>query len=84
MEYVPLTPTRGRITLATNVNMRLSFLPLFVINKTCRTFAFDYFKNVMKVNQHFKGSQWEKKMKDNAEIYQYFKERVDLYLEDNS
>ena len=66
MEYVPLTPTRGKITLATNVNMRLSFLPLFVINKTCRVFAFDYFKNIMKVNKQFKGSEWEKKMKENS------------------
>lgn len=49
--------------------MQLSFLPLFVINKTCRAFAFDYFKNVMKINQQFKGSEWEKKMKENSEIY---------------
>ena len=63
MEYTPVTETRGRIRLATNVNMRLGFLPMFIINKSCRIFAFDYFKNVMKVNKHFKGSEWEKKMK---------------------
>ncbi len=43
MEYTPVTMNRGRIRLATNVNMKLGFLPMFIINKTCRIFAFDYF-----------------------------------------
>jgi hypothetical protein len=55
--------TRGKIRLATNVNMGLNFLPLFVINQSCRMFAFDYFKNIIDVNKKFKGSLWEKKIK---------------------
>lgn len=43
MEYIPLSANRGKIRLATNVNMKLGFLPFFIINKTCRIFAFDYF-----------------------------------------
>jgi hypothetical protein len=58
-----VSTTKGKIRLATNVNMGLNFLPLFVINKSCRIFAFDYFKNIMDVNKNFKGSLWEKKMK---------------------
>ena len=48
--------------MATNVNMQLNFLPMFVINKSCRIFAFDFFKNLIKVNKQFKNSVWEKKM----------------------
>ena len=47
MEYTPVTEIRGKIRLATNVNMRLGFLPMFIINKSCRIFAFDYFKNIL-------------------------------------
>ena len=80
MEYVPLSPNRGKITLAMNINMQLTFLPLFVLNRTCKIFAFDFFKNVMKVNNQFKGSEWEKKMKENHDIYDYFRERIKQYL----
>lgn len=65
MEYVPIGENRGRVRLSTNIDLKLGFLPLFIINKSCRIFAFDYFKNLMKVNKHFAGSAWEKKMKDN-------------------
>jgi hypothetical protein len=54
--------SRGKIRLSTNINLKMGFLPLFVINKSCRVFAFDYFKNIMEVNKNFKGSLWEKKM----------------------
>ena len=63
--------------------MQLGFLPMFVINKTCRIFAFDYFKNVIKVNKHFKGSQWEQKMQENPDIYVFFRERIKSYLEEH-
>lgn len=80
MEYTPLTANRGKIRLATNVNMRLGFLPFFIINKTCRIFAFDYFENLVKVNKEFKGSMWEKKMMENLSTYNFFKERIKEYL----
>lgn len=43
MEYIPIGPSRGKIRLGTNINLRLGFLPFFIINKTCRIFAFDFF-----------------------------------------
>ena len=62
IQYTPLSERKGKMRLATNVNMQLGFLPMFIINKSCRTFAFDYFKNMMNVNKKFKGSEWQKKM----------------------
>lgn len=49
---------------------------MFIINKSARIFAFDYFKNLLKVNKHFQGSKWEEKMKQNPDIYNHFKKRV--------
>jgi hypothetical protein len=40
------------------VDMNLEFIPKFILNKTARIFAFDYFKNMIKVNKKFKGSEW--------------------------
>lgn len=44
--------------LATNIDMKLGFLPMFIVNKTLRIFSFDYFKNLLKVNKNFAGSAW--------------------------
>ena len=56
MEYIPIGRNRGKIRLATNIDMKIGFLPLFVINKSLRIFAFDYFENLMDVNKNFIGS----------------------------
>lgn len=45
--------------------MKLDFLPQFILNMSARKFAFDYFKNIIKVNRNFKGSAWEQKIKEN-------------------
>lgn len=38
--------------------MKMNFLPLFILNKSARIFAFDYFKNVIKIAKNYKGSPW--------------------------
>jgi hypothetical protein len=38
--------------------MKLNYLPQFIINVSARKFAFDYFKNVIKVNKKFENSLW--------------------------
>jgi hypothetical protein len=43
--------------------MKLNFLPQWILNMSARSFAFDYFKNIIKKNKNFKGSPWEKKIK---------------------
>ncbi len=56
--------------------MKLNFLPQFILNMSARKFAFDYFKNIIKVNKNFKGSAWEQKIKENPEFYGFFKSKV--------
>lgn len=38
--------------------MKMNFIPSFIINASARRFAFNYFKNIIKVNKKFKGSLW--------------------------
>lgn len=37
----------------------------------------------MKVNEKFKGSQWEQRMLAKPEIYAFFRERINQYLEES-
>jgi hypothetical protein len=58
VEYIPIDKDRAKIRLASKVDMKMNFLPQFIINKSARTFAFDYFKNIVKKSTKFKGSAW--------------------------
>ena len=56
LEYKPVSETRGLIKMASCVDLKMNFLPKFVLNKTARMFAFDYFKNMIDINLKFAGS----------------------------
>lgn len=47
VEYIPTTKHRAKIRLASKVDMKLNFLPQFILHKSARIFAFDYFKNIL-------------------------------------
>jgi hypothetical protein len=64
-----LTRKRAKVRLASKIDMKLNFLPQFILNMSARKFAFDYFKHIIKMNKNFKGSAWEKKIKENLEFY---------------
>ena len=59
VEYIPITKERARVRLASRIDMKLNFLPQFILNHSARKFAFNYFKNIIKLNENFKGSKWE-------------------------
>jgi len=77
VEYIPVTKTRAKVRLASKVDMKLNFLPQFIVNMSARKFAFDYFKNIIKMNKNFKGSPWEAKIKKNPDFYGFFRKRVE-------
>ena len=43
--------------------MKMNYLPSFLLFKSARIFAFDYFKNIIDRIKKFNGSEWEKKVK---------------------
>jgi hypothetical protein len=57
---------KGKIRMATCVDLKITILPNFILNKTARIFAFDYFKNIINVNKKFSGSIWEKTINDKS------------------
>jgi hypothetical protein len=47
--------------MISSIDLKMDFLPLFVINKSARIFSFDYIKNFQKINSKMKGTKWEKR-----------------------
>lgn len=63
VEYTPLSRTRAKVRIANNVDLKFKYLPYFLLYRTTVKFGVDYFKNVIKVNEKFKNSEWERKIK---------------------
>jgi hypothetical protein len=51
--------------MAICIDLKISILPKFILNKTARIFAFDYFKNMLNINKKFK-----------PEHYNFFREKI--------
>lgn len=43
MEYIPISSKRAKIRLASKIDMKMDFVPRFILFKSARIFAFDYF-----------------------------------------
>ena len=50
VQYKPLGVGRGLITTANKVDMKLRFIPLFIIELVSKKFCVDFLKIVMKVS----------------------------------
>lgn len=58
VEYKPRPNGKAIIRLASKIDMKLNFLPLFILNKSARIFAFDYFRNILDRTKKYVGSAW--------------------------
>ncbi len=77
IEYTPKPNNRCSIRLASKIDMKMNYLPNFIMHSSAKKFAFDYFKNILKVSKKFKGSVWEKNTIENPEFYDFFKKKID-------
>lgn len=80
VEYLPLTKQRAKIRLSSKIDMKMNYLPLFILNKSARIFAFDYFKNILKISKNYKGSPWEKSASERPDLYDFFKKKMSDYF----
>ena len=53
LEYKPITKNRGKIRMVSSIDLKMEYLPMFIINKTARVFSFDYMKNYQTINKKF-------------------------------
>ena len=80
MEYTPITPSKATLKMWTKADLKLGFLPLIILNKSARIFAFDYFEKIVEKAKEYKGSEWEKKVAAHPAMYEYFQQKTDEYF----
>jgi hypothetical protein len=69
LDYRPISKTRAQIKMVTKADFKLAFLPLIILTKSARTFTFNYFNSIVEKARNFKGSMWEKRVKERPEMY---------------
>ena len=73
MEYVPLGVGKGLVRMANNVDMKVSLLPLSILEFISKKFCVDFLEIVMKVSHKFPHSKWEQKVHDHPEAFNFFR-----------
>lgn len=63
IEYVPTGFHKGVVSVALNIDMKLNFLPLALMELICKKFCKDFFWVVMEASNNYEGSKWEAKVK---------------------
>jgi hypothetical protein len=80
IDFKPISKNKAKVVLATKTNFKLTFLPLFILQKSARIFTFDFFKNIVKNAKNYKGSLFEQKVNADPSLYIFFQSKVDEYL----
>lgn len=73
VKYEPICKKTGKMTIALNVDSKMDFLPMFIIDKISGDFGKDFFKNIVRISKEFKGSEWEKNVEKEPELFNFFK-----------
>ena len=58
MEYIPMGVGRGLVRMANNADMKISIVPLAIIEFISKKFCVDFLEIVMNVSERFPGSKW--------------------------
>lgn len=80
LKYEPIRRGKGKVTIVMNVNPRLDFLPMWLLEKVSVQFGQDFLTNVLKTSGKFKNSQWEQNVKKNPHLFNFFKEAIDGFV----
>ena len=68
---------RGKVTLAMNVDIKLSFIPMWIQDKVSQEYGQTFFSNLISLSKKFKGSKWEKNVDKNPHLFNFFKNAID-------
>lgn len=63
---------RFSVRMASSVDMKLNFIPNFILMMSARKFALQYFMNILKEQDRFYQSEWYNRLKQKRSIYGYY------------
>lgn len=69
VKYIPEGIDKGRVSIAVNIDMKLNFIPLWIMEMVVKKFCLDFFKVVMEAASKFEGSKWDQKVKKHPETF---------------
>lgn len=58
--------------MASSVDMKMNYLPNFILMMSARRFALQYFMNILKEQKKFDQSEWARRITEKETIYGYF------------
>lgn len=76
IEYKPLSISHGLIRMYFNADMSIKFIPTFILESSSKKFCHDLFNNMVKISKKFEGSDWEKAVQKDPELFNFFKKVV--------
>jgi len=81
-EIMPITYDELKVRVVTNVDIKMKFLPVSILNWFNRKLALGLFENLTAVARKFKGSAFERYVNDKEKIayYTWLKKKFDDYL----
>lgn len=75
-EVHPLSRNQMKIVTVGSFDMHLSFVPDSVVNYVIRKFSFSLFERMFAIGHRIEGTEWEKKIQQNKEFYDWVEERL--------
>jgi hypothetical protein len=81
IHYVPTGVNKGKAIIAVNTDMKISFVPLALMEVVSKSICLKFLESVRDANHKFKGSQWEKKVQKNPATFNFFKDIMQKYYE---
>lgn len=63
VEYKPIGLDRAKIRIASSVDLKMNYLPNWIISISARKFGFNYFVNIIKAQKKFEKSPWAEKIR---------------------
>ena len=82
--YSPISEGHGKLTLGTNVDFGMNFLPFFMKEYVVVRFAKDLLVSIEETSKKFKGSLWEDRIREDPDCFTFFKNEVDTYLKNKA
>lgn len=80
VQYIPIDQKRGKASIAINIDMKINFVPLGLMEFVCILAFKDFFNLVIEASAKFKGSKWDQKIQKHPEAFNFYKSMIDNYF----
>lgn len=77
LECTPINYSKALVRLCLNVDVKIGFVPKFMLESAIKKFGLDFYNSVIKICRNFRGSEWERAVQNKPELFEFFKKTID-------